>query len=102
MSDPNGSTAQQGLKPTDLANAAAEEARRRRLGLPPLPRRRRDRARPVRLLLVWLVSVGLAHYLFPALGFTWHDETIAHAIGVAIPIFTSYLGHKHFSFARSE
>ncbi|OIJ27001.1 hypothetical protein [Nocardioides luteus] len=59
MSDPNGSTAQQGLKPTDLANAAAEEARRRRLGLPPLPRRRRDRGRHVRLLLIWLVSVGV-------------------------------------------
>ena len=59
MSDPTGSTAQQQPKPTELANAAAEEARRRRLGLPPLPRRRRDRTRPVRLALRWLVSVGL-------------------------------------------
>lgn len=57
MSEP-GSTAQQQLKPTELARAAAEEARRRRLGLPPLPRRRRDRSRPVRLALRWLVSVG--------------------------------------------
>ncbi|MER6972721.1 hypothetical protein ABT304_16795 [Nocardioides sp. NPDC000445] len=59
MSDPTGSTAQQQPKPTELANAAAEEARRRRLGLPPLPRRRRDRSRPVRLALRWLVSVGV-------------------------------------------
>jgi hypothetical protein len=23
-------------------------------------------------------------------------------IGVAVPVFTSYLGHKHFSFARQS
>jgi len=23
---------------------------------------------------------------------------IAHAVGVAVPVFTSYLGHKHWSF----
>jgi len=48
---------------------------------------------------VWIVSVGLARLAFPAIGFTWHAETVAHVIGVAIPVFTSYLGHKHFSFA---
>ncbi|SDL11675.1 hypothetical protein SAMN05428985_109228 [Nocardioides sp. YR527] len=58
MSDPTGSTAQQQPKPTELANAAAEEARRRRLGLPPLPRRRRDRTKPVRLALRWIVIVS--------------------------------------------
>lgn len=58
MPDPTGNTAQQRPKPTDLANAAAEDARRRRLGLPPLPRRRRDRGRAVRLALRWFVVVG--------------------------------------------
>jgi putative flippase GtrA len=48
---------------------------------------------------VWIVSVGLARLVFPAIGFAWHAETVAHVIGVAIPVFTSYLGHKHFSFA---
>ena len=47
---------------------------------------------------VWIVSVALARLAFPAIGFTWHAETVAHVIGVAIPVFTSYLGHKHFSF----
>lgn len=50
---------------------------------------------------VWVVSVGLARWIFPAAGFAWHSETVAHVIGVAVPVFTSYLGHKHFSFARS-
>ncbi len=51
------------------------------------------------LAQVWLVSVGLARWLFPALGFAWHADTVAHVIGVASPIVTSYFAHKHFSFA---
>jgi len=48
---------------------------------------------------VWIVSVGLALYIFPMIGVTWHAETIAHIIGVAIPTVTSYFGHRYFSFA---
>jgi len=48
---------------------------------------------------VWIVSVGLARLVFPAISFIWHAETVAHVVGVTIPVFTSYLGHKHFSFA---
>jgi putative flippase GtrA len=48
---------------------------------------------------VWIVSVGLVRLILPAIGFMWHDETVAHVIGVLVPVFTSYLGHKHFSFA---
>jgi putative flippase GtrA len=51
---------------------------------------------------VWVVSVGLARLVFPAIGFTWHGETLAHLIGVIVPVFTSYLGHRHFSFAKTE
>jgi putative flippase GtrA len=51
------------------------------------------------LAQVWAVSVGLARLVFPAIGFAWHSETTAHVIGVLVPVFTSYLGHKHFSFA---
>lgn len=54
------------------------------------------------LAQVWLVSVGLARLLFPAVGFVWHADDIAHVIGVAIPAVTSYLGHRHFSFSRVE
>jgi putative flippase GtrA len=53
----------------------------------------------VALVQVWIVSVGLAFFIFPAIAFTWHSETIAHIVGVAIPTVTSYLGHRHFSFA---
>ena len=50
------------------------------------------------LLQVWLLSVGLANWLFPKLGFTWHAELIAHTIGVLSPVVTSYYGHKLFTF----
>jgi putative flippase GtrA len=52
----------------------------------------------VAVLQTWAVSVGLAYWLFPRLGMNWHDRDIAHLIGVAIPVFTSYVGHKRWSF----
>ena len=55
----------------------------------------------VAFLQVWLISVGLAEWLFPAIGFTWRVETVAHVLGVVSPTFSSYLLHKHFSFRRS-
>jgi putative flippase GtrA len=52
----------------------------------------------VAVLQTWAVSVGLAYYVFPRLGLNWHTRDIAHLFGVAIPVFTSYIGHKKFSF----
>lgn len=52
----------------------------------------------VAVLQTWGVSVGLAYYLFPRMGINWHTRDIAHLIGVAVPVFTSYLGHKKWSF----
>jgi putative flippase GtrA len=36
--------------------------------------------------------------MFPAMGMRFHPETLAHAIGVAVPVFTSYFGHKALTF----
>lgn len=44
------------------------------------------------------VSLLLDRWLLPALDVTNFREEIAHAIGVAIPIFTSYFGHRNLSF----
>lgn len=52
----------------------------------------------VAVLQTWAVSVGLASYVFPAIGLTQFVPEIAHAVGVVVPVFTSYLGHKHLSF----
>ncbi|MDQ8728045.1 GtrA family protein [Bradyrhizobium sp. LHD-71] len=53
----------------------------------------------VGLTQVWLVSVALAHYLFPTIGLFPYAETIAHGTGLASLILTSYFGHRYFSFA---
>lgn len=45
-----------------------------------------------------LISLLFARWLLPSLGVDFHNETIAHAIGVVVPVVTSYLGHKHLSF----
>lgn len=47
----------------------------------------------------WAVSMLLARWLLPTLGVTHFVPEIAHAVGVAVPVFTSYLGHKRWSFA---
>jgi len=56
----------------------------------------------VALVQVWLVSVGLARWAFPALGFAWHPDTVAHVVGVLSPVVTSYAGHKFFTFAPAK
>ena len=50
------------------------------------------------LLQVWIVTMGLVTLVFPKVGFSWHVDPVAHAIGVASPIVTSFLAHKHFTF----
>ena len=44
------------------------------------------------------VSLFLADWILPGLGFHWQVETVAHGIGIMAPVFSSYLGHKHLSF----
>ncbi|MBO9136816.1 GtrA family protein [Rhizobium sp. B230/85] len=51
---------------------------------------------------VWVVSVSLARYLLPAMGFQAHSDTIGHVIGVLSPIATSYFMHKYFTFSKQN
>ena len=46
----------------------------------------------------WVISMGLNFYVLPAIGVEQHVADIASAIGIAFPVFTSYLGHKRWSF----
>jgi len=52
----------------------------------------------VAILQTWAISVGLAFYVLPSMGVTLYAREIAHAVGVAVPVFTSYIGHKRWSF----
>lgn len=46
----------------------------------------------------WGISILLAYYLLPWIGIKEFVHEIAHATGIIIPVFTSYLGHKRWSF----
>lgn len=46
----------------------------------------------------WGISLLLADYALPAMGMKSFVHELAHGVGVVVPVFTSYLGHKHFSF----
>jgi len=46
----------------------------------------------------WAISMALLQWVLPWLGVTAYTREIAHAVGVVVPVFSSYLGHKHLSF----
>jgi putative flippase GtrA len=50
------------------------------------------------VLQTWVVSMTLAYYLLPAMGIFTLSREMAHAAGIAVPVFTSYIGHKRWSF----
>ncbi|WP_312236456.1 GtrA family protein [Stenotrophomonas sp.] len=50
------------------------------------------------VLQTWVVSTLLAFHLLPWLGVDVLRLEIAHAVGVAVPVFSSYFGHKYLSF----
>ncbi len=45
------------------------------------------------------ISLLLSRWLLPWMGITSHVETVAHIVGVGVPVITSYFGHKYLSFS---
>lgn len=52
----------------------------------------------VALLQTWGASLLTLHYVLPSIGWTFQAPLIAHFVGVVIPVFTSYVGHKYLTF----
>lgn len=49
--------------------------------------------------LAWGVSTMMARVILPTMNWDWHPFEVAHVVGVITPAFTSYLLHKHYTFA---
>lgn len=49
-----------------------------------------------------LISLLFARWIFPAMNMQFHPETIAHGIGVIVPVFTSFIGHRTLTFRRAN
>lgn len=50
------------------------------------------------VLQTLVVSLVLAYHLLPWMGVQQHAETLAHLVGVVVPVLTSYYGHKNWTF----
>ena len=55
----------------------------------------------VGMSLALLTAVALDRVIFPAVGFRFHAEAVAHAIAVMVPVITSWSGHRRFTFAAN-
>jgi putative flippase GtrA len=47
-----------------------------------------------------IVSVLLAEHLFPTIGWIWYGKEVAHIVGMGVPMFSSFLGHKYLTFSH--
>lgn len=54
------------------------------------------------VLQTWLISMLLAFWLLPKMGVEQYVLEISHLVGVIVPVFTSFIGHKHLSFKAKK
>ncbi|HEX2730886.1 MAG TPA: GtrA family protein [Polyangiaceae bacterium] len=54
------------------------------------------------LLQTLVISSVLARWLLPAIGIERYAAGIAHAVGIAVPVVTSFVGHKKATFRKPE
>ncbi len=50
------------------------------------------------VLQTLIISVILAYWVLPAWGIIEHSESLAHLVGVLVPVITSFFGHKYLTF----
>lgn len=51
------------------------------------------------ILQTYLISVGLYYWLLPYMSFDFYPDTVSHLVGIMVPAFTSFIGHKYWTFA---
>jgi len=52
------------------------------------------------LLQTWLVFALLKDYLFPQMDYDFYAAETARAVAIIIPMFSSFFGHKFFTFKQ--
>ncbi|HBN14584.1 MAG TPA: hypothetical protein DEG76_02890 [Pseudohongiella sp.] len=53
------------------------------------------------IVQTWAISLLMLYQVLPALQIDLLAPELAHATGIVVPVFTSYLGHKYWSFRSS-
>ena len=49
-----------------------------------------------------IISLAFSKYILYYFGIKSHVKEVAHAIGIVVPIFSSFIGHKHLTFTKHE
>lgn len=49
-----------------------------------------------------IVSLLMRDWALPAMNVTFHPEAIAHGVGVIVPVYVSYIGHKRLTFRSNQ
>lgn len=52
----------------------------------------------IAVVQTWLIAMSMAYYVLPALGVVAYIHELSHLAGVIFPVFTSFIGHKYWSF----
>lgn len=47
-----------------------------------------------------IVSILLVEHVFPAVEWSWYPKELGHVIGMGVPMFSSFLGHKYLTFSH--
>jgi hypothetical protein len=53
------------------------------------------------LLQTFFISLVFARWALPLIGIIDNAEALGHLVGVIVPVFTSYIGHKRFTFSET-
>ncbi|WP_338552546.1 GtrA family protein [Paenibacillus sp. KS-LC4] len=56
----------------------------------------------IAIIQTLIVSIVLRNYFLPFIGWGFHPNEVAHFIGVCVPIFSSYVGHKYVTFSGAK
>ena len=54
----------------------------------------------IAIVQTYFISVWFKEIILPFFGVKLLIELISHSIGVAFPVFTSFVGHKYISFGK--
>jgi putative flippase GtrA len=54
------------------------------------------------MAIVTGVAVVFADHVMPLIGFDWHNEAIAHAIGISAGAVSNFFGHRFLSFRQPD
>ena len=54
----------------------------------------------IAIVQTYFISIWVKEIVLPFFGIKFLIELISHSIGVAFPVFTSFVGHKYISFGK--